>query len=238
MGDLLSNLTEEQRKLLEIKLREKKKAKLQNSETKIIHDESGCKKYSISYNQESIWFVNKLYKNNTIYNIGGIAHIKGPLRSDIFETCMQKLVDKYDILRTVFVEEGKEVFAKVIDNCSFNINRVDLSADNQNIKSYIENRRDTPFDLEKEPAYRVDVIKLSEDKWMILLVIHHLLTDGASTQIIFKELIDNYEGLTEGVVKKSIEPKINYGDFANWQKTFRNSLSDSYWNKFQIRFFQ
>ncbi len=229
MTDKLSGLTDEQRKLLEKKLREKKRAMFQSSEGEIKHLEQESKCYSLSYNQESIWFVNRLYANNTIYNIGGVAYIDGFLNQEVFERSFQQLVKKHDILRTIFSDSNGKVVSKVLEEYQFNLNKVELPDDDKEIKAFIESEKNKPFDLENQPAYRVDVIKIREDRWMILLIIHHLLSDGASTQIIFGELIKNYEAGVAGLELPQSVQTINYGDYAIWQNKRRETLSPTYW---------
>ena len=174
MIDKLNGLTEEQRALLEKKLRQKKMKKLQNTENGIEHDPANSRSYPISYNQESIWLVNRLYEGNTIYNIGGTAHIHGALNTDAFEEAFRLLIRRHDILRTVFHPQKDSAVAEVLPSVDFHVKRVDLSGQREQLRAYIRTERDTPFDPEHTPAYRVSVIRLGEAEWMILLIIHHL----------------------------------------------------------------
>ncbi|SEA06566.1 amino acid adenylation domain-containing protein [Pseudobutyrivibrio sp. ACV-2] len=244
MDDRLNGLTEAQKAILLKKLREKKLAAAKNENNLIKHDPANNKEYQVSYNQESILMVEKLYNHNTIYNIGGIAKIKGSLNLEAFSAAFDLLVEKHDILRTVFEErEGKSV-ARTLESTDFAIGIVDYSGRRDEANDFILSERDKPFDLKNAPAYRVDAIKLEDEEWMIVLVIHHLLADGASTGIIFKELIQYYEA---GLENKTIEnPKetITYGDFSLWQKSLRDEkLNANYWKDrlsgtdFQLEFF-
>lgn len=245
MDKRLSGLSEDQRRLLEKRLREKKKKEVLSKQSVIQANPEKRKCYPVTFNQAGMYVAEKMYENTAIYNIGGIAKVKGDFQVDLFEQAFAKVIEKQEILRTVFYEENGVTKAKVLEQVEFHVNRVNVGDDIKAFDKLVLEERNKCFDLEHEAAYRITVANMGVDEWAVVLIIHHLLSDGASTAILFREITQEYEILTGTRSPKENKLTIQYGDYALWQAEKRKNIVDTgYWTKrlenteFQLSFFE
>lgn len=240
--DKLDSLTPEQKAILEKMLRERKKKEILKEKKLIEPRIDRVAEYPITFSQENLWLINKLYSSLPINNIGGIASIKGDFKPEILVDGFRMLTKKHEILRTVFYEKDGRAYAKILPTAEPLIRIVDCE-NTDHLDGIIKQEQIKIFNLEKEPAFRVCLIRLADDNWKLLLVIHHLISDGASTQIIFGELITYYEVNAAGKKLREQEFTIQYSDYALWTQENRSELKPDYWQQrldnacFQLDFF-
>jgi len=189
-------------------------------------DEASC--YEVSSAQKRIFALSQV-ENNTGYNISLAIRIKGEIDKEKFENTFKEAVKRNESLRTYFtVSDGLPV-QKVIDEADFQV-KFQKAYENElqdTIASFIR-----PFDLQKPPLFRVCLIEITEKTFVLVLDMHHIISDGTSVTILLEQLFDIYEG------KKLKEPKIQYKDFAAWQnknlKSKQLEKSELYWlNEFK-----
>lgn len=185
--------------------------------------------YPLSEAQKRIYFVANQDPNSLLYNIaGGISFTTIP---DVhkLENCLKELIQKHSSLRTYFTIENGNVVQKITEHIDFHL-EVEQQSENSIEDLFTDFIK--PFDMSKAPLFRAKLVLFNNTNCILLLDMHHIISDGASVGILVKELCDNYSGIA------SSKEKIDYKDFALWEKEQQNS--DTYKNskKFWISQFQ
>jgi amino acid adenylation domain-containing protein len=152
-----------------------------------------------------------------------------------FRVAIKQLIERHEILRTAFSNEGKMVRQKIFDakDVDFKIDDpVSLSSSNQfreiMRKEYFRN-----FDMGIPPLFRVQVYQLEDDQPVILITLHHVITDGYSGGVFKEELTELYTAIIENRDHRLKPLRFQYQDFSNWQRNFLNSAEgakhQAYW---------
>ncbi|MFT8349159.1 amino acid adenylation domain-containing protein [Clostridium saccharoperbutylacetonicum] len=181
--------------------------------------------YEASAVQKRIYAINQTNLNSTNYNIPIAYLIKGDFDNGRLDKAIYELINRHESLRTSFHVFDENIFQKVHKKVDFKIKHIKINSDFSEDKTEIENFI-KPFDLGKAPLIHVNLIKFN-DASILLIDIHHIVSDGVSMSIITKELSSLYSG------EKLFVPKVQYKDFSNWQNNlYRNGLlevQEKYW---------
>jgi amino acid adenylation domain-containing protein len=165
--------------------------------------------YGISSAQERIFVASQLDENSINYNVPIGVEVEGILHRDRLEGALNKLIRRHEILRTSFQMINQEACQRVhsAENIFFVIKyleRADPPGDD--VKNFIR-----PFDLSRAPLMRFGLIRLAEEKHILMVDMHHIITDGTSLGIFIKELLTLYSG------QELPGLKLQYKDFSDWQ---------------------
>lgn len=191
---------------------------------------------TLSGAEKRLWFVDQIAKDDPFYNMPLAAHLKGTLNRPAFEEAINQVVSRHDSLRTTYHLVDGEPIRRVHDSFSVDCSWIDLAESKDSpadLKRRMRVAGRVPFDLENGPLLRVTVYRLAEDHHVILLVMHHIVSDGWSMIVMLRELTLAYEALIasgseNGELQNGdfqFEPLvIQYADFAHWQD---QRLSDS-----------
>ncbi len=167
--------------------------------------------YPVTSAQKRVFIVNQLQNAEISYNMPRIMQIEGRLDRDKFIKAFAELVKRHQSLRTSFKFIDGEPVQSIHDyeELDFRVKYAEVGRDNLDeiVKGFIR-----PFDLSTAPLMRVNLLKISEDEHIFLFDIHHIISDGASMNIITKDFIELYQG------KQLKELNVQYSDFAVWQK--------------------
>ncbi|HKX31862.1 MAG TPA: amino acid adenylation domain-containing protein, partial [Blastocatellia bacterium] len=194
----------------------------------------------LSFSQQRLWFLDQLVPNNPFYNESGIVRIEGGLDLDVLERVINEIVRRHEVLRTkIEVEEGTPV--QVTDDWEpRRLERVDLSGLTRKereaeVLRIAEREARTGFDLSRGPLIRVQVLRLEEQQHILLLTMHHIVSDGWSSGILIGELRALYQAYGRGAESPLEELPIQYADFAVWQREWLKgeALEEqlAYWRK-------
>ncbi|MCP4221448.1 MAG: amino acid adenylation domain-containing protein [bacterium] len=183
--------------------------------------------YPLTSAQKRLFVLNRLEKNMTGYNMPEVLQVEGPLIAVRLEQAFYKLILRHEALRTSFhIIEGEPV-QKVHKDVPFEITHFHLNRDGDEagiIEAFI-----CQFDLSRPPLLRVGLIKKSASQHILLFDMHHIISDGASRQIIMSELSALYGGNT--LPAKGI----HYKDYVMWQKQTVTpkavAVMESYWKQ-------
>ena len=170
--------------------------------------------YQLSSAQKRLFILSQLESTGTGYNIPVAMWIEGSPDVKQFDTALNTLINRHEILRTSFEYFNGEPVQKVHDNIDFKVGY--FESDEENVQTLVK-RLIRPFDLNKAPLLRAALIKVKEDRHVLVLDIHHIITDGISMSIFIKEFENAY------MQKDLPELKLQYKDYAAWH----NSLLDS-----------
>jgi Condensation domain len=211
----LSKLSIEEQNLLATYLRGQNKPKIQ-SETEHFFQ---VKEYPMSMGQERMWFSEKLDDRQSVYNNPLVLIFKGGLETDIFRQSLQILMNRHEVLRTVYVtdQEGNP-FQRIEDTFEFPLTFEDRRGTEMEILlSEIEEKANQPFDLERS-VVRATLYRTNDSEHLFFATIHHIAGDGWSINVFRRELIENYNRLCRGEKPVDKKLKIQYGDYAVWQR--------------------
>ncbi|PTX58353.1 amino acid adenylation domain-containing protein, partial [Kordia periserrulae] len=172
-----------------------------------------AKYYELSSAQKRMYFLYELDKNSIAYNAPYFVILNGKLDAKHLENSFKKLVERHESLRTSFeiVENAPLQYIIPTAELDFTIETYELISGKDEKALMQEFVR--PFQLEKAPLFRVGLIRLESDKHVLMLDMHHIISDGYSQGILINDFAKIYQGET-------LEPlKIQYKDYAHWQQS-------------------
>ncbi|MDM8517564.1 condensation domain-containing protein [Desulfobacterales bacterium HSG16] len=176
--------------------------------------------YVLSHAQKRLWLSDQKEANLSIYNIHGAVMLEGNLDILAFNEAIKTVVNRHESLRTTFIVVDGEPMQKICQDIGFKLDILDLSemADTESIvKEHIKKEGDTPFDLAKGPLIRAKLLKNEENRYSLIIGIHHIISDGWSLEILMKEIFCIYDKYTEGKKEEFLPKlKIQYKDYAAW----------------------
>lgn len=191
----------------------------------------------LSFAQQRLWFVNKLNPNG-LYNIPTAVELKGPLNLAALQKSVDEIVRRHEILRTTFHETGGIPFQAVEASLSVPVRRLDLQHISQgeqpaSLFRIARNEIYSPFDLSHAPLLRTLLVQLDAEEHALFITTHHIISDGWSMAIFIREMRSLYRSFCRGETASLPEMKIQYADFAMWQRDWlRGEVLEeqlSYW---------
>jgi len=178
----------------------------------------------LSFGQQRLWFLDQLEPGTSLYNDMLVLRLSGgPLDEDLFERCLEEVVRRHDVLRTSFHEVDGTPGQRVHPGMPLPLERVDLRhlpeeerrAESERI--LVERVRE-PYRLEEAPLARAVLIGLGEDAWAFGLTMHHIVSDGVSYGIVYREMSALYEAFSKGEGSPLPELDVRYADYAAWER--------------------
>lgn len=181
----------------------------ENTKQNIIQKIKKRNDYPISSAQKRIYYASSLDNNSTLYNIAGGIIVDQTLDIKKLEECFRTLVSRHEALRTHFEMKDNDVIQIIEDNINFSLELEHSPTENLNeiYSNFVK-----PFDLSKSPLFRTKLVNLKNNRTLLLLDMHHIISDGTSLSILLQELCDLYNGSTLS------EKQIDYKDFTLWEK--------------------
>ncbi|MDQ1352213.1 MAG: hypothetical protein QG657_2519, partial [Acidobacteriota bacterium] len=185
--------------------------------------------YALSSAQKRLYFLQQMDKSSTAYNIPSLMIMEGIVEKDRLEQSIRGLIRRHESLRTSIDIIEEDSVQRIHKHVEFEIEYYNLSTDytdytdDKDDKIHPSSFMNIPnhfirhFDLSKAPLLRVGFVKLEEEKHIFLVDMHHIISDGMSTQV----LIRNFSALY--IEKELPEIKIQYKDYAEWQNRERVS---------------
>ncbi|HEY2360741.1 MAG TPA: amino acid adenylation domain-containing protein, partial [Candidatus Angelobacter sp.] len=186
----------------------------------------------LSFAQERIWFVSRLNPTSAAYNLITAWRCYGELDADGLSWALNQVVRRHDILRTVFCEDEGVPRQVVKDSFELPLSVLEMPADE--IPVFCRNEAARPFDLEKAPAIRAFLIRVSANEQVFQLVVHHILADGWSMALLVREMLHFYGIFTEGKGRPPAPITAQYRDFAHRERVLHEQNHDAdkqYWEK-------
>ncbi|MEL6355275.1 MAG: condensation domain-containing protein, partial [Cyanobacteria bacterium J06627_28] len=163
-------------------------------------------KLPLSASQQHLWILHQLYPDTCAYHIALSLRIRGDLSVVALRQSLQRIVNRHDSLRTVFVKADNQPWLKVLPQVELALPIVDLSTE-ENPYSVVEHWRQTlvqtPFNLETGPLIRAQLLRLDTQAFELILVLHHLIADGWSRGILLRELAAYYRHMNASQVAMS-----------------------------------
>ena len=203
-------------------------------------DRDGIEEIPLSFAQERLWFIDKL-EGSVQYHIPAVLQLRGQLNIEALSYAIQQIINRHEVLRTVIQEKDGKASQYINAEDGWQLNTEDGTAylnDDAGLQRYIQQLIEQPFDLSKDYMIRANLLTLSGQVHVLVVTLHHIASDGWSTAIMVRELVELYNSFEKG--RKNILPPldIQYADFAAWQRKYlQGELLDqklAYWkNKLQ-----
>ena len=179
----------------------------------------------LSYAQQRLWFLEQMEPGNAYYNIPVAVRLRGTLEVGALERSFAEVVRRHEALRTRFREVGGQAVQEVMP-WEAGLLRVavedlsGLSATEQEaeIARQAKSAAGQGFDLREVPLLRVRLLRLGAEEYVLILTMHHIVSDGWSVGVLVEEVGKLYEGYVSGAESPLAELGIQYGDYAVWQR--------------------
>ncbi|WP_316520108.1 non-ribosomal peptide synthetase [Kitasatospora brasiliensis] len=169
--------------------------------------------WPLSYQQEGLWFLHQVDPDSPVYNVSYPLRLRGALDLGALRRALTGLVDRHEVLRSRFVTAAHGGPEQVVDASPEELPAsVERVADLEEALRLAEEEASRPFDLAAAPAFRTRLFRLAEDDHVLLLTMHHMVTDGWSGGLVSAELAALYEG------RDLPELALQVRDFAAWQR--------------------
>lgn len=233
----LERLSPGQRALLEQRLMEQR---MQVARSSAISPRADRGPAPLSYAQELLWLLSQVFDDGIAYNAPASFQVTGPLDVELLARALEGLVERHSALRTTYHVIDGSPMQVIGPPAPVEINEIDLShlgADEQLAQSQriLKAESRYRFDLVNGPVMRQTVIRLAHDEHILMLNMHHVATDGFSRSALYRDLTTLYEAFSKGLPSPLAPLRIEYADYAVWQRKWLDSgVADAqleYWKR-------
>lgn len=179
--------------------------------------------FPLSFAQQRLWFFEQMEAGTATYNVALALRMSGVLDLAAFRRSFQAIVDRHESLRThVEQVDGRPVqvphAALTLDIPLLDWSHLDRARQEHDLPELAATERFTPFDLARPPLLRVRLVKLAEREHILMLTVHHIVSDGWSQGVLIREFATLYAAYTSGVQASLPALPIQYADYAAWQR--------------------
>ncbi|ALF53426.1 non-ribosomal peptide synthetase [Nostoc piscinale CENA21] len=180
-------------------------------------------KLPLSYAQQRLWFLDQFEPNSPFYNIPMALRLVGNLNQAALKQSLQEIIARHEALRTNFITVDGKPSQVIQTEIIWTVSVVDLrhlSTTEQEITSQqlVQQQITQPFDLAKESLIRATLVVLNETEQVLLVCMHHVVSDGWSMGVFVSELVALYNAYSQGQQSTLAPLSIQYADFAIWQR--------------------
>ena len=220
ISDRLANLSPEQLALLSKRLKEK--GKPASTKRVIIRREevNGC---PLSFAQQRLWFFQQFEPDSFVYTCPAAVRLTGILNVMALEQALTEIVRRHESLRTSFPAPSGEPEQQIAAPSRASLPLIDLavlsaSGQSRQVKGLAQEESQRTFDLATGPLLRVKLLRLTSDEHVVLLTMHHIISDGWSMGVLVRELGALYQTFSAGQPSPLAELAVQYADYAVWQR--------------------
>lgn len=174
-----------------------------------------------SFAQQRLWFLSQLVPDHPFYNVSVAVRLCGQVNLAVLEQTFNEIVRRHESLRTTFAVVEGQLSQVITPSLNLPLSVVDLQAlpaSEETIAQLVTEQAQSPFDLTAGPLLRVNLLKLNETEYVLLLMLHHIVSDGWSMGVLIRELSLLYTAFCLGKPSHLPELPIQYADFAHWQR--------------------
>ncbi|MFB7089600.1 amino acid adenylation domain-containing protein [Streptomyces sp. NPDC056296] len=171
----------------------------------------------LSFAQQRLWFLAQLEGTSAYYNIPMAMRLSGPLDRPALLRALETIVQRHEALRTRFVERDGVPYQEIGDGRDFTVGEEALT-DPAALPSICEREAVAPFDLACDSLIRVRLLRESEREHVLLVTMHHSVSDGWSLGVFFREMVTLYEAFHAGEPSPLAPLPIQYADYSHWQR--------------------
>ncbi|RAJ72778.1 amino acid adenylation domain-containing protein [Chitinophaga dinghuensis] len=194
--------------------------------------------YPLSFSQRRLWVLSQFEDASVAYNMPGVYIFRGELQKELLNAAFRILIARHESLSTVFRHNEEGMISQMqlpADALSEPVSFVDLTnREDARERAAQRVRADfsAAFDLAEGPLYCITLQQVEPEEWIFSYVLHHIIADGISLEILMQELIQVYNALLENKEYRLPLLDIQYKDYAVWQQSDYASEADKYfWMK-------
>jgi len=178
-----------------------------------------------SFAQDRLWFLDQMEPGTAAYNLVRAFRITGPLNVNALTSAIRAVIQRHESLRTIFESvdgEARQVALSGVDVQVPILNLTDLPESEREREALriASEEGKKPFDLTRGPLLRTVLLQLSRGRYILVLAMHHIITDGWSISILFRELAHCYEDFASGREPELPELPLQYAEYAQWQREY------------------
>lgn len=180
--------------------------------------------YPLSAAQGRLWVLSQPAQGNIVYNMRSSYVFTGDLNREALEYSFNALIERHESLRTVFKADEQGDIAQFIlpaELAGFKMLYRDLRLDEFRedlTRSFVQTANVSPFDLSRGPLLKAELCQLEDHKWVFTYVMHHIISDGWSIGVLFRELLQFYNARIKGDNYLPVPLRIQYKDYSAWQQ--------------------
>lgn len=209
----------------------------------LVQAHPGAHVMRVSSAQRRFWVLDQLDASATAYTIPLALRIGGPLDTTALEAALNAIVARHESLRTVFALDGEEPVQVILPALTLTLTMLDVSAlapaaRSARVSRLVAAAANAPFDLARGPLLRASLVRLSAEAHVLLVTLHHIVADGTSIGIFYRELEAGYTAFAARRAPELPPLALQYPDYAVWQEKMlagKNALQQlSFWKE-QLR---
>lgn len=191
----------------------------------------------LSSAQKRLWLVNQLHNGDLDgYHLCHGLALSGQLNVSALEKACQALVKRHEPLRTVFQEENGTPRQRILQSISMPFENLDWRTKpnpEQQLDKLLMTIASTPFNLKTGPLFKAHLVQIHDSEWLLLLALHHIVTDGWSMQVLERDLFTAYQAIVAGHQAALPQLELQYADVASWvqvqQTQAEQTVLEQYW---------
>lgn len=234
----LASLSPEQREALLKQLQKKKSQGAEPKKDTIQPYPRDTNRMAMSYAQQRLWFIDQLQSGSASYNISAGIRLRGALDVEALRMSFDEIVRRHEVLRTTFVTDEGQGRQVINEHQRWELPTISLeplSPEEQEdvIKARFKGDAHTSFDLINGPLLRTRLIRLSSTEHVIIVSMHHIISDGWSMGVFIQEMALLYDAYRQDKPSPLQELRIQYSDYSLWQREWlagdRLERQLSYW---------
>lgn len=218
----IAALSEEQRRILARRLRARKDG---TAFPGIAAQPRKENRFPLSFAQQRLWFLDQLVADSPSFILNASYRLLGRLNNEALQKSLAALVSRHEILRTTVETVAGEPWQVIDASLKTEIHIVDFTetpiVDRElALQRFVSDECHRPFDLGKGPLFRAHLIKLTDEEHVLLLVMHHIVTDAWSMGLLFEDLSQFYSAFARNEKPEPSPLPIQYADFCCWQRQY------------------
>src|ERR1700741_182011 len=238
LSQQIEDLSPQQRDLLVLLLARKKREEAARSQIAPVSRTADT--FPLSFAQQRLWFLTQLQQDAAVYNVSGGVRMKGPLSVSALERALNEVVLRHESLRTSIRQIDSGPVQIIANPQAFHLPKFDLRSVPEaqreaEAQLLLSNEARKPFNVEAGPLLRATLLLLSAEEHILLLTMHHIISDGWSIGILVRELIELYESFVDSRPSMLPDLPVQYVDFAVWHREWLQGevldKSVSYWKE-------
>jgi amino acid adenylation domain-containing protein len=189
---------------------------------------SGDRTIELSFSQRAIWVHELLVGGTPVNHRPGGVELQGPLDVESLRSAIDEIVRRHEVLRLNVSEEQGRPIARLSPPRPVEVPTSDLSGlddgeQRKSLRGIATDHAQGLFDMESGPLYRLRLVKLREDRYVLLLAFHHIVFDGWSMSVFVDELASLYSAFRDGRSSPLPDLEIQFRDFAAWESKLTDS---------------
>ncbi|MCP5008127.1 MAG: hypothetical protein GY941_29945, partial [Planctomycetes bacterium] len=180
--------------------------------------------FPLSEGEKGLWLLQIANPSMSAYNVPICYQITGNINLKVLEKAWSFVLEQYPILKTRIIEEDGIPYHYITDECKTTIQEEHISIqDNKELLFFLKNKVRQSFDLEQGPLTRIQVFSRKDNDTILLITIHHIVSDGTSVVLLIESLLKTYKQIAAGTVPSQNRDISSYEEFVLWEQAMLES---------------